>query len=228
MLLTDLPSEIISIICLFIPDISGYFGFKRSCRLCYETATYLWIKKCQQFFTLEVNTVNSLMCRSYYVTERLVLSEVCSSKIASLVNSQNMTEILASRDNTPILIREIKLNSDNTEFLCHGKYQRFHSNGRKKLEVHFISGLKEGIEREWNSVRKCIRTVKFQKGLMCGNEEIFRPEYNEYEINGWHQGRKHGVNIYIKNGRILTVSTTLKFSGYHDWETTNPRFIRMN
>lgn len=50
--------------------------------------------------------------------------------------------------------------------LLHGRYQLFDEKGNLSHEVNFYLGLKDGVEKHWDSIGKIKETYKFNKGEM--------------------------------------------------------------
>jgi antitoxin component YwqK of YwqJK toxin-antitoxin module len=89
--------------------------------------------------------------------------------------------------------------------LLHGRYQLFDEKGNLSHEVNFYLGLKDGIEKYWDTIGKIKETFKYNKGKMV---------YSKFNS-------ENGENIIEWNGPIQEVGSVKKiYTSYGQLEQT--------
>ena len=114
------------------------------------------------------------------------------------------------------------IQSDNGDWLKHGRWTSWHLNGKKESEGKYIFGEKHGKWKEWYDNGETELVERYKNGLLHGTRKLYSEpcRWNDFEstpflIEKYKNGDKHGKQYkFGYDGQSLTNITLYKYGEY--------------
>ena len=104
------------------------------------------------------------------------------------------------------LRKQVQVQADGTT-VDHGKFERWHDNGKKEYEATFVRGKKEGTTIRYHRNGQKATQQEYLKGQRHGPSTSWNDSGVKVKAENWFEGKPHGTWTIWKNGKIKWTHT---------------------
>jgi antitoxin component YwqK of YwqJK toxin-antitoxin module len=128
----------------------------------------------------------------------------CATSIPTLgqVPIANVETVEEYWPNGELRLRKEVLQREDGTLVDHGKFERWHDNGKKEYEALFVLGKKEGTTIRYHKNGRKSSEQEYKKGRRHGRCLTWDDSGTLVKEENWSEGRPHGDWIIWKDGKV--------------------------
>ena len=142
--------------------------------------------------------------RSTWILLCGLLVVFCAASLPSFgqIPVANVETVEEHWPNGQLRLRKQVLTLEDGSVVDHGRFERWHDNGKKEYEAVFIKGKKEGTTTRYHKSGRKATEQEYRNGKRHGRSVTWNDSGTMVKEENWKDGKPHGTWTIWEEGKV--------------------------